>query len=773
MQKLILAVLLVGSTALAGTLPVLKYRALDNSGNAISGAKLYFYEDTTETPLATYSNEALTSVNANPVVADSAGYFGEIYLKTDEQYKVILKTAAGVTIWTVDDINATELVNTSLTARVGQIATNPLDYGALGDGVADESADIQEAIDAATGTIDLLGKTYRCDSALTMDSGLTLKNGTLDFSNSAVNSYIIIQGTAGGANALTSSATLGAVTLAVTSGTGIAADDWLLLYSGGDWISGYNVAEIVQVSSIVGTTVTLKSPIEAGYATGDGAAVKELVVENDVWLQDLNITMNASAGGTGIGVLVNMAQNVHIRGVQFENAKRAGVQVKQSHGVYISESTFEQSSTSGYGVETTAAAQDVHVTDSTFLRLRTAIMFGPSGEDGPVRWNYASGNSLIGVQEGVEFGPMAQYIWVTDNAIVGDTSGGTTTGSGIGGAAYDFTLRGNSIREMGGDGIYIDVSSVTYDDSKTHSAVIDGNRIYTVDETGIEFVGVSAIDVSPAITNNTIYEAVTAGVDVTYGKNARVIGNSITGLSSAGEGVIVESCDIVTIADNVIKPTGALGYGIHLVDGAAGTYASVTGNYIDGTDQAYLIYQDMASDDGRVHIANNHLRDGTYGVYQDQGTLLLGEQLYSSMATGEIWSNQLGIDGPQSHKISRVTYSFSDGSVGVHSSTETLPDNAVIVRAYYYVVTTFQSAGPDAATISIGIPTDDVAGIVAAIAISDGSNPWDAGWHECIQVGTTATFANTTTATRAIDFTVGVQTLTAGSLFLFLEYVII
>lgn len=100
-----------------------------------------------------------------------------------------------------------------------------------------------------------------------------------------------------------------------------------------------------------------------------------------------------------------------------------------------------------------------------------------------------------------------------------------------------------------------------------------------------------------------------------------------------------------------------------------------------------------------------------------------------------------------------------------------LPDNARITRAYYEVQTTFTSA-TDTATIAISIPTDDVAGIKAAIGISNVANPWDAGLHECIQTGTMATAAEkTTAATRSVQVTLTMEALTAGKLALVIEYV--
>jgi len=92
--------------------------ALDSVGAPISGAKLYFYTTGTTTPLATYSDEALASANTNPVVADSAGRFGSIFLQ-DQDYKVVYTDGSGssvdtdVQIWTEDPVRGSGFVTTS------------------------------------------------------------------------------------------------------------------------------------------------------------------------------------------------------------------------------------------------------------------------------------------------------------------------------------------------------------------------------------------------------------------------------------------------------------------------------------------------------------------------------------------------------------------------------------------------------------------------------------------------------------------------------------
>lgn len=83
-------------------LPEIFLRAIDANGLAINGAKLYAYLTTTTTPTNTYTSSTLGVANANPVVADSGGLFGPIFLDPAVTYRFQLKTNAGVLIEDLD-----------------------------------------------------------------------------------------------------------------------------------------------------------------------------------------------------------------------------------------------------------------------------------------------------------------------------------------------------------------------------------------------------------------------------------------------------------------------------------------------------------------------------------------------------------------------------------------------------------------------------------------------------------------------------------------------
>lgn len=79
--------------------------ALDAEGVSLPGAKLYFYQTGTATPLNTYSDVSLTIPNTNPVIADAGGLFGNIFL-LPRDYKVVLKDADGNELWTADPVSS-------------------------------------------------------------------------------------------------------------------------------------------------------------------------------------------------------------------------------------------------------------------------------------------------------------------------------------------------------------------------------------------------------------------------------------------------------------------------------------------------------------------------------------------------------------------------------------------------------------------------------------------------------------------------------------------
>jgi hypothetical protein len=170
---------MVALSSLAGA----GWQFFGNNGLPLAGGKLYTYAAGTTTPLAAYTSISGATPHANPIVLDSAGRVpSEVWLTSTANYKFTLKTAADVEIWTKDNVPgiaaSTDLALYVTYANLASTAVNKgaslvgfdgfdgastvdealgwlrnsvnvQEFGAVGDGVTDDIAAIQAAVDYA------------------------------------------------------------------------------------------------------------------------------------------------------------------------------------------------------------------------------------------------------------------------------------------------------------------------------------------------------------------------------------------------------------------------------------------------------------------------------------------------------------------------------------------------------------------------------------------------------------------------------------------------
>ena len=155
----------------------------DNNGNPLSGGKLYTYSAGTTTPQATYTSSSGAAFHTNPIVLDSAGRVpgsSEIWLSDGQVYKFVLKDANDVLIATYDNISGVNSVDASRVTYdppfIGSVITNVeaklaqtvsvKDFGAVGDGVADDTAAIQAALNSGVKSVYIPAGNYLISSLL-------------------------------------------------------------------------------------------------------------------------------------------------------------------------------------------------------------------------------------------------------------------------------------------------------------------------------------------------------------------------------------------------------------------------------------------------------------------------------------------------------------------------------------------------------------------------------------------------------------------------------
>lgn len=136
----------------------------------------------------------------------------------------------------------------------------------------------------------------------------------------------------------------------------------------------------------------------------------------------------------------------------------------------------------------------------------------------------------------------------------------------------------------------------------------------------------------------------------------------------------------------------------------------------------------------------------------------------SSASSGAAVWNRLG-GGSDTKKVVAVIDATGGADTGQIGTDVFIPAGALIISAQYRVLATFTSA-TDAATIALSVESDTPVGLVSAVAISNGANPWDAGSLVAASIGTPDTAGELTA-------TVAVEDLTAGKLIIVVEYVTI
>jgi hypothetical protein len=119
--------------------PCAKQQFFTNSGELAAGYRLYITAANTGSPAVTYSDRAATVENSFPIILDARGE-ATIYLTAGVVYDYTLKTEDDALVWTREDV----IANDDTTAR-----STLRGFGAVGDGVADDSAALQRALDWA------------------------------------------------------------------------------------------------------------------------------------------------------------------------------------------------------------------------------------------------------------------------------------------------------------------------------------------------------------------------------------------------------------------------------------------------------------------------------------------------------------------------------------------------------------------------------------------------------------------------------------------------
>lgn len=111
--------------------PVPKAQFIDAAGQPLVGGKVYTYAAGSTTPLATFTDASGTTNNTNPIILDARGEAG-IWYDPSVLYKIILKDADDVEIYTVDNISG-NITATNPTITNGTISNSSINSTPIGN----------------------------------------------------------------------------------------------------------------------------------------------------------------------------------------------------------------------------------------------------------------------------------------------------------------------------------------------------------------------------------------------------------------------------------------------------------------------------------------------------------------------------------------------------------------------------------------------------------------------------------------------------------------
>lgn len=315
-----------------------------SDGTVAALCKLYTYTTGTTTPATTYSDQAGATPHTNPIVLDSAGRVPSskhIWLTLGTEYRFRLETSDGSLIWELDDIYgvgdaslltfdpATSYSSGSLGWGVGLGCVTPRMFGAVGDGLTDDTTPLQDwAASTLPHALDE-GTNYLLTGSLSLPNVIAGRGAKITCSATGV---ITSTGTLTQIADLSVSPSAGDQTLTFGSAHGLSRDDVIIIYNptNGSYSGArneYRAGEFCRAALIPSsTTLDLTQPLHAGYTAANVDVYK--MTRKEVNWSDLTIV---GPDVTVPGFKLSLATRVALRNVFVSFANYLGAYIDRCY----------------------------------------------------------------------------------------------------------------------------------------------------------------------------------------------------------------------------------------------------------------------------------------------------------------------------------------------------------------------------------------------------------------------------------------------------------
>jgi len=588
------------------------------------------------------------------------------------------------------------------------------DFGATGDGVTDDTAEVLSALNSGARVVDGQGLTYKLTSNIAPTSqNIVIQNAKFDISTITTGgSAIGFTGAQGAGVALTANTLTGSNAIVVGNTATFAADTyaWLASSTVFDTMTGTVLGQVVKIKSVdSATALTLYEDVLYDFTTAATATIAPLTLKQNITFRSVRFV--GANTGTQTAVSFDKCADVTVDGCEFSyvdyvcvgfsrcvnsqahgSAFRYARAVGLAYGVAISNGSYSIRVANCYG-EDTRHFVTVGDNDGVNLFITVTGCHAASSKDAGIDAHPAcdfmviDGNTIElveGQYDGIIFQGLNCVI--TNNAIVGNTQNGIRHQLLPAIGAGSCVISGNSIGRHGGTAgtdtaIYVNQSSAT--------ATLDG----------------------VVIANNTINGTIDQGIyvyaDAGNIKNVAISGNVLGAIASAAACLLRADAGLTledfTIAGNVFKSSGT--QNVYLL----GTTAP---NILNGV------------------ISGNTLNGGINGIRMIQTQNVVETGNYNTGSTRKVFidtgSSNITLDRRQSSVVTmtNATYTVLDQDEYLIANragtiTATLPA-AASHPGRELKVKTIQAQAVDSASANVA-PIGDSAAGTAILPATDGA----------------------------------------------------
>lgn len=541
---------------------VLPYQTvIDSTGVPLNGALLYFYASGTTTPLDTYSDVNLTTPNTNPVVANAAGMFPNIFL-ANAAYKVVLTDSSNNQIWTADPVGSPTADLTSV-PTVTNIA----------------------ALKALTGGVYSVVFVQGYTNVGDLGAGYFVWNNT---SVANDNAGTIIAPTGGGTGRWIRFGTNGGGSPVYTPEMFGSPDD------GSDDDALAIRAAMLALNTVGGGTLQLACNTTYNLSSvGSNHAV-------------VNIYSGVSIRGCGANSVLKVANGVSTSG-NYYSVLWPTVSTDPIDNVTYSDFTIDANGANNdcsggcYGNATSLGFEygdNITIRDVTFLnQAMTQFLELGSNSETPTLTNITIvGNVFENACDAINAActdHSSIYLYASNGTVVGNTlyNGGSTHGGGIELHGFILTATGNSINDY--FGAFVLAANDGSNTGAAASITVTGNSVYNTALLANIFVDSGGTFNGLIISDNTFYQSATGHSYYAIEANNNLSGGTATGLSITGNslfgydqtgasGIHLGGWSTATISVNHLNNFD-IGIGVSASAGSAGY---VFGNSIVNTTTA-------------------------------------------------------------------------------------------------------------------------------------------------------------------------------------------